>query len=207
MEFSNTDLYSIKDVALLVGYSMMSDCFYPLDKNLNTSKFFLRESNLFQVMVFHISIHCCYFHVLIKSKREKPLQEDKININFQYGIDDLPPDLLKLNKSFINKYLLSKSARLLDSDSRYRINSQIGYPLDFNFHTIITGWTQADYSYEETGYNLCAETQELAVTYSTEKYRNVGIIQTEATDTDERREGYFVRNVNEIPSSFVFCIK
>jgi hypothetical protein len=138
------------------------------------------------------------------------LQEDKININFQYGIDDLPPDLLKLNKTFINEYLPSKSVRLLDSDSRYRIISQIGDPLDFNFHwldTIITGWTQADYSFEETGYNLCAKTQELAVTYSPEKYRNIGIIQAEATDTDERREGYFVRNVNEIPSSFVFCIK
>ena len=52
VKFSNTVLYSTKDVALLLGYSMVSDCFYPLEKNVNESNFFLRESNLFQVMVF-----------------------------------------------------------------------------------------------------------------------------------------------------------
>ena len=148
---------------------------------------------------FKFLIHC-----LGKFQYKKnQFQDDKININIQYGIDDLPPDLLKLNRSFINRYLPFKSFRLLDSDPRTRIITQVD-PLDFNFHTIITGWTQADYSYEETGYNLCAQTQELAVTFSPGKY--TGIFHAEATDSDERRDGYLIRNVNEIPSSFVFCI-
>ena len=99
-----------------------------------------------------------------------------------------------------------KSVRLLDSDPKYRIISQFELdPLDFNFHTIITGWTQADYSYEETGYDLCAQTQELAVTFSPGKY--AGFINAKSRGSDEGREGYLIRNVNEIPSSFVFCIK
>jgi hypothetical protein len=34
-----------------VGYPMASDCFYPLEKNINKTTLFLRESNLFQVRV------------------------------------------------------------------------------------------------------------------------------------------------------------
>ena len=124
-----------------------------------------------------------------------------MTINFQYGIDDLPPDLLKLNKSFIDEYFPMKSFRNLDLDPRYRIISKIGENQD-QVHTIITGWRENEYSYEDTGYHLCAKTRQLAVLYNYSPGRS-----TVQNGSERNRGSYLIRNVNEIPSSSIFCIK
>ena len=93
-------------------YLLSSDCCYVVDENYKLPGYFFRESNFKQGIGFSITK---IIFIREKSVNPKSKKDGKINVFYQYGLP-MFPDVIKLNKSFLQEFYPYKSIRIIVSD-------------------------------------------------------------------------------------------
>ena len=93
-------------------YLLSSDCCYVVDENYKLPGYFFRESNFKQGIGFSITKT---IFIREKSVNPKSKKDGQINVFYQYGLP-MFPDVIKLNKSFLQEFYPYKSIRIIVSD-------------------------------------------------------------------------------------------